>query len=100
MTAKETVYVPWKRYTIAVAEAVIIFTLASFLLGLFLIHHNSSDILTTVLFGVFYAFTVVYTIYRMVQKFSLAALMLMVPIAPLVILIIVVSLIQILQFFK
>lgn len=100
MTTKDSDYVPWKRYTIAITEAIVIFTLASFLLGLFLIHRNSSDTLTLILFGVFYAFIVGYTIYRMVRKFSLAALMLMVPIAPLIVLIIVVSLIQVLQFFR
>lgn len=99
MTTKDTDYVPWKRYTLAVTEAVTIFTLASFLLGLFLIHRNS-DTLTLILFGVFYASVIAYTIYRMIKKFSLAALMLMVPIAPLVVLIIVVSLIQVLQFFR
>lgn len=100
MTTKDTAYVPWKRYTLAISEAVIIFTLASFLLGLFIIHRGNSSVITMVLIGVFYALTIGYSIYRMIRKFSLAALMLMVPIAPLVILFIIVSLIHLLQFFR
>lgn len=100
MTSNTNTYVPWKRYTLAVAEAVFIFTLASFLLGLFILHRGDSGTATIVLIGIFYACVVGYSIYRMVRKFSLAALMLMVPIAPLVILFIVVSLIHLLQYFR
>lgn len=100
MSSKEQSFVPWRRYTLAIAEAVLIFTLASFLLGLYIIHRGNSGTITMVLFAIFYAFVVGYTIYRMVRKFSLAALMLMVPVAPLVIMIIVVSLIHLLQFFR
>lgn len=100
MTEHSNEFVPWKRYTLAVTEAVVIFTLASFLLGLFILHRGDSGTVTMVLFGIFYACVVGYSIYRMARKFSLAAIMLMVPIAPLVILFIVVSLIHLLQYFK
>jgi hypothetical protein len=90
--------VPWKRYIIAVTETVITFTLASFLFGLYLLHRGDTSV--TVLLAMVYAFVVIFSIYRMVRTFSLAAVMLMVPIAPFVVLMIVVSLIHLLQYFK
>ena len=98
MRNEENTYVPWKRYTLAIAEAVFIFTTASFLLGLYIMHRGS--ITTTVLLSVLYALIVIASIIRMVRKFSVAALMLMVPIAPLIILMIVVSLIHFMQYFR
>lgn len=100
MSANDNTFVPWKRYTFAVTEAVLVFTLASFLLGLFLLHRGDSSAMTLAIAGIGYAVVVGFSIYRMVRKFSLAAIMLMVPIAPLVILIILVSLIHLLQFFR
>ena len=100
MNTKKQSFVPWRRYCLAIAEAVLIFTLASFLLGLYIIHRGNSGTVTMVLCAIFYALAIGYTIYRMVRKFSIPALMLMVPIAPLVIMIIVVSLIHLLQFFR
>ncbi|HTM64144.1 MAG TPA: hypothetical protein VL360_06540 [Gammaproteobacteria bacterium] len=93
-------FVPWKRYIFAVAEAAGVFTLASFLLGLYIIREGTNSIPLLLFFILIYAAAVITSIYRMARKFSLAANMLMIPIAPLVILIIVVSLIHLLQFFK
>lgn len=98
MQFEETSNVPWKRYTLAVAEAVFIFTLASFLLGLYILHRGSP--LLTVGLVLLYAIVVIASIVRMVRKFSLVAVMLMVPIAPLILMIIVVCLIHLLQFFR
>jgi hypothetical protein len=93
-------YVPWKRYIFAVTQATLTFTLASFFLGLYIMHHGDSHVLLSVLVGLLYTVSVVFSIWRMVRQFSLAAVMLMIPIAPLVILMIVVSLIHLLQVFK
>lgn len=96
----EPVRVPWKRTIFAVSETVLTFTIASFLLGLMILHHDQFGIAAFIFAGITYAAAVITTVYRMVRKFSLAANMLMVPIAPLVILIIIVSLIHLLQYFR
>jgi len=100
MNANDLEHVPWKRYILAVFEAVITFTIATFLLGLYIIHRGDSSLFLTIFIAIFFAATVIVSIYRMVRKFSLAANMLMVPIAPLVILGIIVSMIHLLQYFK
>lgn len=100
MQTTEPVRIPWKRTIFAVSEAVLTFTLASFLLGLMILHHDQFGIAAFVVAGILYAAAIITTVYRMVRKFSLAANMLMVPIAPLIILIIVVSLIHLLQYFR
>jgi hypothetical protein len=99
MQEDRNAFVPWKRYILAVTETVITFTLASFLLGLYILHRGNSGILVNLLVGLVYAALVVFTIWRMVRKLSLQAIMLMIPIAPLVVLIIVVVLIHFLQYF-
>ena len=91
--------VPWKRYTIAVSEAVIVFTIASFLFGLYIMR-GPHEAALTIIVVIACLVPVTFSVIRMVKKFSLAAVMLMIPIAPLVILIIVVSLIQFLELFK
>lgn len=100
MKEDRNAFVPWKRYILAVTETMVTFTLASFLLGLYILHYSGNSVITHILVGLVYAATVVFTITRMVKKFSLAAIMLMIPIAPLVVLIIVVALIHFLQFFR
>ena len=99
MKEDRTAYVPWKRYILAVSETIITFTIASFLLGLYIIHRGDSSVIISVLLGLTYVAVVAFTITRMVKKFSIAAIMLMIPIAPLIVLIIVVALIHFLQFF-
>jgi len=98
MSRADIPYVPWKRYTLAVSQAILVFTLASFLLGFYIMHPHSLAV--SIAAGLLYAVIVVYSIYRMVREFSLAAVMLMIPIAPLVVLIIVVSLVHLLQVFN
>lgn len=100
MRENDLEYVPWKRYTFAVTQATLTFTLASFFLGLYIMHRGDSSIWLSVFVGLIYTMTVVVSIWRMVKQFSLAAVMLMIPIAPFVILMIVVSLIHLLQVFK
>jgi hypothetical protein len=97
MTQAKIKYVPWKRYTFAVSQAIFIFTLASFMLGYYFIHARSV-IAVSVALCLLYAAFVGYSIYRMVKEFSIVAIMLMIPIAPLIILMIVISLIHLLQF--
>jgi hypothetical protein len=94
--AKAISYVPWKRYIFAVSQAVIVFTLATFLLG-YLAMHTQASAYILVPAAFIYLNTIAFSIFQMVKRFSLAAIMLMVPIVPLVILIIVVSLIHLLQ---
>ena len=89
-------YVPWKRYTFAVSQAILVFTIASFLLAYFIMHTHPST-LTIVLAVMTYLTIIIFSVYQMVKQFSMAAVMLMIPIAPLVILIIVLSLIHLLQ---
>lgn len=96
MSRADIPYVPWKRYTLVVSQAILVFSIASFLLGYYLMH-SDRQIMMTIAVALLYATTVIYSIYQMVRAFSLAAIMLMIPIAPLVILIIVVSLVHILQ---
>lgn len=93
-------YVPWKRYTLAVTETIFTFTVATFLLGLYIMHYRNSSIFLTVLVALLYLAAVITSVTRMVRKFSLAANMLMIPIAPLLILVIVVSLVHLLEWFK
>ncbi len=93
-------YVPWKRYTYAVTEVLLTFTLATFLLGLYIMHYRDSSIFLTVFVALVYLAAVITSVTRMVRKFSLAANMLMIPIAPLIILVIVVSLVHLLEWFK
>lgn len=100
MTSSEPDRVPWKRYILATSETIITFTLASFLLGLFLMHRGNSGVATIVGIVFVYLFAVGFSIYRMVRKYSLAANMLMIPIAPFFIMMIVVSLIHVLQYFQ
>ncbi len=99
MQEDRNAYVPWKRYVPAVVETIVVFTLASFLLGLYILHYSHNSIVWHVLAGLVYATVVIFTITRMVRKFSLAANMLMIPIAPFIILMIVVTLIHLLQYF-
>ena len=96
----EPVRIPWKRTILAVSETILTFTLASFLLGLLILHHDRFGVAAFIPAGILYAAAVITTVYRMVRKFSLAANMLMVPIAPLIILLIIVSLIHLLQYFR
>lgn len=100
MTSIEPDRVPWKRYILATSETIITFTLASFLLGLFLMHRGDSGVVAIVGVVLLYLFAVGLSIYRMVRKYSLAANMLMIPIAPFIIMMIVVSLIHVLQYFQ
>lgn len=91
-------YVPWKRYTLAVSKAVFTFTAAIFIVGYYLLHVHGYLPLSILLITACLAL-VIYSVYRMVQEFTIVAVMLMIPIAPLVILMIVVSMIHILQLF-
>jgi hypothetical protein len=100
MQEDRNAYVPWKRYTMAVTETILTFTLASFLLGLYIMHYHTNGVIVHVLAGLVYAAVVGFSISRMVRKFSLVANMLMIPIAPFIIMIIVVSLIHVMQYFK
>ena len=100
MQEDRNAYVPWKRYVPAVIETIVTFTLASFLLGLYILHYSHNSIVWHVLAGLLYATVVIFTVTRMVKKFSLMAIMLMVPIAPLLVLMIVVTLIHFLQYFR
>ncbi len=63
----------------------------------YLVMHTEASAVTLVPAAIVYLSAVIFSIYKMVKQFSLAAVMLMVPIAPLVILIIVISLIHVLQ---
>lgn len=91
-------YVPWKRYSIAVGQAVFIFSAAVFIVGYYLLHLKSSLAVTILLIAACVA-SVIYSIYRMVQEFTIVAVMLMIPIAPFIMLAIVVSMIHVLQLF-
>jgi hypothetical protein len=100
MKSSQADRVPWKRYVLATSETIFTFTLASFLLGLFIMHRGDSSIATIVAAVLIYLSVVVFSVYRMVRKYSLAANMLMIPIAPFIIMMIVVSLIHVLQYFQ
>lgn len=90
-------YVPWKKYSLAVAETILAFTLAGLILGYYFIKVGNQSLAMTISLCVICAMAVLFSLYRMVRKFSLAANMLMIPIAPLVILIIVVALLQVFE---
>lgn len=101
MQKTKLTYVPWKLYTLVVTEAIASFTITSFLLGLYILHHNQfGNLILDILIGILYAVIFVITIWRMVRRFSLVAIMLMIPIAPLLMMGIIVSLIHLLQFFR
>lgn len=91
--------IPWKRYSVTLAEVWITFCIATFSLLLFMSHLNSEPqvIAQAVLIGILYLFVVVVCIKRMINRLSIAALMLMVPIAPLAVLLLVISLLPIIQ---
>ncbi len=91
-------YVPWKRYSIAAGQAIFTFTAAVFIIGYYLLHYRSSIAVTIVLIAACVS-AVIYSIYRMVQEFTIVAVMLMIPIAPFIMLAIVVSMIHVLQLF-
>lgn len=93
------VNVPWKQYTITVAEVWVAFSIATFSLLMYMSHLNSNigTIIFAVVLGLLYAFVVIACIHRLITRLSVGALMLMVPIAPLAVLLLVVTLLPVIQ---
>lgn len=90
-------YVPWKKYTLAVTEAILVFMWAGLVLGYYFIRVGNHSMPLTVVVCLLSAAAVGCSVYRMVRKFSLAANMLMIPIAPLIIFILVIALLQVFE---
>lgn len=88
---------PWKKYTIAVAEAVLAFYIATFSIVFFFLHRGPNWALAGIMMAACYALVIFICAKRIVQTFSISALMLITPIAPLLALIIVVTMIPILD---
>jgi hypothetical protein len=94
--------IPWRQYSVTIAETWLAFCIATFSIGIYFSHLN--DNITTYFFGglliALYLFVLIVCIKRLVNRLALPALMLMVPIAPLAVLLLVVSLIPIIQLFR
>lgn len=88
---------PWKRYSIAVIEAVLAFYIATFCIVFFFLHRGENWALQGILMAFCYALIIFICAKRIVKTFSISALMLITPIAPLLALIIVVTMIPILE---
>ena len=91
--------IPWKRYTITLAEVWIAFCIATFAMGMFFSHFYAGtlNIFLGILLGILYLFVISLCVKRLIERLSIAALMLLVPIAPLAVLLLVVSLLPIIQ---
>ena len=92
--------VPWKNYLIATAEIILIFCLATFSLGMYLIHGGMQPLYSFIAMVLLYVTILGLCIQRLATTFSIAALMLIIPIAPLIILLLMISLIPILQWLR
>jgi hypothetical protein len=91
------VHKPWRFYTVTVVQAFVIFTLATFCVGIYFTHRTGNWIMPGIALIGLYLFVIFACIHRVVTRLPVAVLMILVPIAPLTILIIVVSLLPILQ---
>lgn len=90
----------WHIFSRIIAEAMLIFYIATFCLVMYLYHRPANDIWCAGAMGVMYVFILFAVIKRLIAKLPLAVLILMVPIAPLFALIVVVTMIPILQILK
>ena len=99
MDSDDISFSSWRSYTKIILDVFLTFSIATFCLGMYVIHVRNAFILTSILMGLLYFTVIVLCIKRLVEHLSPASLMLMIPIAPLAILLLVVSLLQVWQLF-
>lgn len=87
----------WKFYTVTIVQVWVVFSIVTFVFGLYLTHLGVDHLIVTIVMALLYIFVIVCCIKRLVERLPVAALMLLVPIAPLAVLLLILSILPILQ---
>lgn len=90
----------WRYYCKIVIESMLAIYIASFCVGVFVIHRGASWLIPGIILGMLYAFVFVVSVKRIISELPMAGIMIAAPTVPLVILIMFLSLLPVLQWLQ